>query len=313
MRTQGFSAGVTMKNPHYRSLIIALGLALFASITAFAQSEKIKFKMVPEPNQTVRMRAVQDLELNMSFESETPSEGALPDPVKMMARAVFALTQKVGAPDKEGNVIAEVTYDEVSSELMMNDQPMQIGDKVDNFIGKKIMATFNSRGEMIDLKVPPDLGLPEESFKQLLKSVYGNLPETPLGVGDVATAPLDFTIPLPIPGARPLKIDGLIKFTLVSVEKDATGRTAKFDQTMDGKVVSDMDVPGPIGQIKMSLDFKLNGGGGMVMDVDKGFLKSSDSKMTFGGKLKMAGESGATKPPTINFQGTMKVTVTGSN
>src|SRR5215510_13701272 len=127
-----------MKNPHYRSLIIALGLALFASLTAFAQSEKIKFKMVPEPNQTVRMRAVQDIELNMSFESETLSAGALLELVKMMTRTVFALTQKVGAPDKEGNVSAEVTYDEVSSELMMNDQPMQIGDKVDKFIGKKV-------------------------------------------------------------------------------------------------------------------------------------------------------------------------------
>jgi hypothetical protein len=197
--------------------------------------------------------------------------------------------------------------------MMMNDQPMQIGDKVDQFIGKKITTTFNSRGELIDLKVPPDLGLPEESFKELLKSLYGNLPQTQLGVGEVATAPLDFTIPLPVPGAPPIKIDGLIKSTLVSVEKDATGRTAKFDQTMDGKMVGDLEVPGPTGQIKMSLDFKLNGGGGMLMNVDKGFLKSSDSKMTFGGKLKMTGESSATKLPTINFQGTMKVTVTGSN
>jgi hypothetical protein len=302
-----------MKNPHYRSIIIALGLALFASITAFAQSEKIKFKMVPEPNQTVRMRAVQDMELEMSFESETPSAGALPEPVKMMARAVFALTQKVGAPDKEGNVNAELTYDEVSSEMMLNGQPMQIGDKVDKFIGKKLTATFNSRGEMIDLKIPPDLGLPEETLKELLKSIYGNLPQTPLGVGEVATAPLDFTIPLPVPGATPLKIDGLIKSTLVSVEKDATGRTAKFDQTMDGKIAGEMEVPGPTGKIKMSFDFKLNGGGGMVMNVDKGFLKSSDSKMTFSGQLKMAGESSASKLPTMNFQGAMKVTVTGSN
>jgi hypothetical protein len=302
-----------VKKPDRRSLVVALGLALFASITMFAQSEKIRFKMVPEPNQTVRMRAVQDIELNMSFERETPPAGALPEPMKMIARAVFALTQKVGAPDKEGNVSAEVTYDEVSSEMMMNDQPMQIGDKVDQFIGKKITTTFNSRGELIDLKVPPDLGLPEESFKELLKSLYGNLPQTQLGVGEVATAPLDFTIPLPVPGAPPIKIDGLIKSTLVSVEKDATGRTAKFDQTMDGKMVGDLEVPGPTGQIKMSLDFKLNGGGGMLMNVDKGFLKSSDSKMTFGGKLKMTGESSATKLPTINFQGTMKVTVTGSN
>ncbi|HMB28202.1 MAG TPA: hypothetical protein VKS99_08855 [Blastocatellia bacterium] len=302
-----------MKKPDCRSLAVALGLALFASITMFAQSEKIRFKMVPEPNQTVRMRAVQDMELNMSFESETPSTDAPPEPMKMVARAVFAMTQKVGAPDKEGNVSAEVTYDEVTSEMLINGQPLQIGDKVDKFIGKKITTTFNSRGEMIDLKIPPDLGLPEESLKQLLKSIYGNLPQTPLGVGEVATAPLDFTIPLPIPGAPPMKMDGLIKSTLVSVEKDATSRTAKFDQTMDGKLVGDLEVPGPTGQVKMSFDFKLNGGGGMLMNVDKGFLKSSDSKMTFGGKLKMAGESGATNLPTINFQGTMKVTVTGSN
>jgi hypothetical protein len=302
-----------MKRLNYHSINIALCFAIFASIITFAQSEKVTFKMIPGPNQTVRMRAIQDMELDMSFESETPPAAALPEPVKMMARAVFALTQKVGAPDKEGNVSAEVTYDEVSSEMLVNGQPTQIDDKVDKFIGKKIITTFNSRGEMIDLKIPPDLGLPEESFKQLLKSFYGNLPQTPIGVGEVATAPLDFTVPLPVPGAPPLKIDGQIKSRLVSVEKGATGRTAKFDQTMDGKMVSDMEVPGPNGQIKMSLDFKLNGGGGMVMNVDNGVLKSSDSKVTFGGKLKMAGESGAAKLPTINFQGMMKVTVTGSN
>ena len=302
-----------MKKPNYHLIDIALCFAIIASITTFAQSEKVTFKMVPGPNQTVRMRAIQDMELDMSFESETPSAAALLETVKMMARAVFALTQKVGAQDKDGNVSAEVTYDEVSSEMMVNGQPTQIGDKVDKFIGKKIMTTFNRRGEMIDLKIPPDLGLPEESFKQLLKSFYSNLPQTPIGVGEVATAPLDFTVPLPVPGAPPLKIDGQIKSKLVSIEKGSTGRTARFDQTMDGKMVSDMEISGPNGQIKMSLDFKLNGGGGMVMNVDNGVLKSSDSKVTFGGKLKMAGESSAAKLPTINFQGMMKVTVTGGN
>jgi hypothetical protein len=302
-----------VKKNDYRSPLIALGLALLASLTAFAQSEKVAIKMVPEPNQMIRMKMIHNMEMNLSFEGESPSAGALPEPMKMTARTVFAITQKVGAMDKEGNVSAEVTYDEVSSEMMVNGQPMQIGDKVDKLVGKKITATFNGQGNIIDLKVPPGMGLPEESFRELLKSLYGNLPQTPLGVGEVATAPLDFTLPLPIPGAPPLKIDGQIKYTLVSVEKDATGRTAKFDQTVDGKVVSDLEVPGPTGQIKMSLDFKLNGGGGMVMNVDKSFMKSSDSKMTIDGKLKMAGDSSATKLPTINFQGTMNVTVTGSN
>jgi hypothetical protein len=302
-----------MKRPNYHLIDIALCFAIFTSITTFAQSEKVIFKMVPGPNQTLRMRAIQDMELDMSFESETPSAAALPEPVKMIARAVFALTQKVGAQDKDGNVSAEVTYDEVSSEMMVNGQLTQIDDKVDKFIGKKIMTTFNSRGEVIDLKIPPDLGMPEESFKQMLKSFYGNLPQTPIGVGEVATAPLDFTVPLPVPGAPPLKIDGQIKSRLVSVEKGATGRTAKFDQTMDGKMVNDVEISVPTGKVKMSLDLKLNGDGDMVMNVDKGVLKSSDSKATFGGKIKTTRESSETQLPTANMHGTIKLTVTGSN
>ena len=302
-----------MKRYYYRSSNIALCLALFASTTAFAQSEKIRLKMVPEPNQTVRMRMIQDMEMNMSFENETPSAAPLPEPMKMMARTIFALTIKVGSPDKEGEFTAEMTYDEISSEMTMNGQPMQHGGASGKFIGKKILTTFNKQGEMVDLKMPPDLGVSEESFKKLLKSLYGDLPQTPIGVGEVATAPLDFTVPLPVPGAPPLKIDGQINFKLVSVDKDATGRIAKFDQTVDGKMFSNLEVPGPNGQIKMSLDFKLNGGGDLVMNVDKGVPKSSDSKMTFGGKLKLTGESSEAKLSTINFQGMMKVTVTGSN
>jgi len=302
-----------VKRPDYCSPGIALCLALFASLTAFAQPEKIALKMVPEPNQTVRMRMIQDMELDMSFEVEAPSAEALPGPMKVVARTVFALTHKVGAPDKEGNFTSEMTYDEVSSEMTMNGQPMQFGDATSKFIGQKILTTFNKRGEMIDLKIPPELGLSEESFKKMLKSLYGDLPQTLIGVGEVATTPLDFTLPLPAPGAPPLKIEGQINSKLVSIEKGATGRIAKFNQTVDGKMVSDMEVPRPSGQIKMSLDFKLNGGGDLVMDIDKGVLKSSNSKATFGGKLKMTGASSETKLPTVNLQGTMKTTVTGSD
>jgi hypothetical protein len=302
-----------VKKPDHRSLNISLGLALLASISALAQSEKITLKVVPEPNQTVRMRMVHDMEMNMSYESETPSAPALPPPMKMTIRAVLALTQKIGAPDKEGNVTAEMTYDEFSSETMLNGQPMEIGEVAGKFIGKKAMVTFNNRGEIIDLKMPPDLGLPEEAFKEMLKSFYGSLPQTPIGLGEVATAPLDFTVPIPVSGAPPMKMDGQINFKLVSVEKDATGRIAKFEQTMDGKIVTEREVSLSTGKVKMSLDFKLNGGGDMVINVDKGVLKSGDSRATFGGKIKTTRESSETQLPTTNLQGTIKITVTGSN
>lgn len=302
-----------MKRPDYRSPIFALGLALFASMTVFAQTEKITLKMVPEPNQTVRMRMIHEMEIDVIVEGETTSAEALPETMKVISRAVFALTQKVGAPDKEGNITSEFSYDEVTSETTMNGQPMQLGDAAGKFIGQKILATFNKRGEMVDLKIPPELGLSQESFKTTLKSLYGDLPQTVIGVGEVATTPLDFTLPLPVPGAPPLKIDGHIKYALTSIEQGATGRVAKFNQTVDGKMVSDMDLPRPNGRVKVSLDFKLNGGGDLVMDIDKGVLKSSDSKTTFGGMLKATDESSVTKLPTINMRGTLKTRVTGDS
>jgi len=195
----------------------------------------------------------------------------------------------------------------------MNGQPMQLGDTNGKFTGKKVIATFDKQGEIVDINIPPDLGLPEETFKQMMKSLYGNLPKTPIGVGEVATSPLDFTVPIPVPGAPPLKMDGQMKFKLVSLEKDAAGRIAKFDQTVEGKMVSNLEVPSPNGQIKMSVDFKMNGAGDLVMNVDKGVVNSGNSKATFGGKIKMTGESSETKLPAINLQGTMKITITGSN
>jgi len=302
-----------MKRPYYRSPNIALCLALFASMTAFAQSEKISLKIFPEPNQTVRIRMAQDMELERSYESETPSSAALPGPMKMIVRTAFALTHKIGAPDKEGNFVAEMTYDAVSSETTINGEPMQTDDKSAEFIGKKILTTFNKQGEMIDLKIPPDMGLPEEAFKQMLKSLYGSLPQAPIGVGEIATAPLDFTLPIPVPGASSAKIDGQMKFKLISVEKDATGRIAKFDQTIDGKIVSDAEIPRPNGRLKVSLDFKMSGAGDLVMNVDKGLIKSNGLVVTFNGKVKSTGESSETKLPTIIVQGMIKMTITGSN
>jgi hypothetical protein len=300
-----------MKRPDHRSPIIAICLALFVTMTSFAQSEKVAVRMVPEPNQTVRMKTVQEMELDISFEGDGATADAVPSPMKMQARTVFALTQKVGAPDKEGNLTSELFYDEVSSEMTMNGQPMRLGDADNKFIGKKVLTTFNKRGEMIDFKIPPDLGLSEEAFKKILKSFYGDLSQTAIGVGEVATTPLDFTVPLPIPGAPPLKVDGQIKYTLASIEKEGAGRVAKFNQTIEGKMdAMDVNVSLPTGKAVMNAKFTLNGGGDMVMNVEKGLLRSSDSKITFDGKMKMISESGAAKLPAMNMVGTMKTTAT---
>jgi hypothetical protein len=292
---------------------IAIGIACLTPLTAFAQSEKITLKMIPEPNQTIRMKMVQEMEIEMSFEGDQSTGNFPAGPMKMAAKTVFGMTQKVGPQDKQGNIVSEVTYDELSSEMTMNGQSMQVGDEVGKFIGKKATATFDKQGDLVDIKIPSDLGVPEETFKQLMKSLYGNLPKTPISVGETAATPLDFALPVPVPGAGPLKMDGQIKFKLVSIERGVEGRQAKFDQSLDGKMASVMEVPTPNGAVKMSLDFTMNGVGVMLMNVDKGWIKSSDLKSTFSGKIKPAGEAGEPAPPTMKLQGSMKMMITGSN
>jgi len=194
----------------------------------------------------------------------------------------------------------------------MNGQVMPANDTSGTFIGKKVTVTFDKQGTVLDIKVPADVGVPEESFRQMLKSMYGNLPAISLGVGETTTVPLDFTLPLPVPGAPPLKMEGDVKHTLVSVENDSTGRIANFDHSIVGKVLSDVDLPSPAGKVKMSLDFTLTGGGAMVRDLNKGFVRSSETKATFDGKIKITAESGTPQMPSMNVNVTTKTTTSGN-
>ena len=126
------------------------------------------------------------------------------------------------------------------------------------------------------------------------------------------TVPLDFTLPIPIPGATPMKMEGEVKHTLTSIETGATGRTAKFDHLIDGKLVNELDMPLPTGKVKMSLDFKINGGGAMQTNLDRGIVRSSETKATFDGKIKITGEPNTPPLPSMNLHGTTKTVVTGN-
>ena len=291
---------------------VAVFVACFIWTPAFGQSEKISLRLLPRPNQIVRMRMVQETDVDMSFDSNL-SVPAATIPVALATKTVVEITQKSGPANAQGHIEAEITYEEVSTGVTMNGQAMPANDTSGNFIGKKVTVTFDKEGSVLDIKVPADVGIPEESFRQMLKSMYGNLPAISLAVGETATVPLDFTLPLPVPGAPPLKMDGEVKHTLASIEKDASGRIAKFDHSIVGKMLTDVDMPASTGKVKMSLDFTLSGTGAMLRDLDKGFVRSSETNATFDGKIKITAESGTPQMPSMNLRGTTKTTTTTRN
>jgi hypothetical protein len=278
------------------------------SILALAQNEKVSIRMTPQPNQTVHMKMVQEMDMDISFDGTSPAI-TLPGAMKMNSKSVWSTTQRVGAIDKDGNIETELTYDEAHSEVTMNGQPMTTNDPANKFLGKKVVVKVDTQGNFVDVKLPPDVGLSEAAFRQMFESIYANMPTLPIAVGEVAVAPLDFALPVPLLGAAPLKMDGQAKLKLVSIDKDSAGRSARFENVVDGKMASDVEIPGPGGKIKMNLDFKMSGDGFLVKDIDKGVLRSSESTATFGGKVKMSADSTTPIPP-MSLQGTMKMTVT---
>ena len=296
----------------YSSTVAAI-VVCFISAPAFAQSEKISLRTLPQPNQTVRTRTVQETDVEISFDGNSSLPAAAMVPVKLATKTVVVIVQRSGPANAEGQIEAEITYEEVSSETTMNGQPMPANNPSGTFIGKKVTVTFDKQGSVLDIKVPADVGIPEESFRQMLKSMYGNLPAVSLSVGDSTTVPLDLTLPLPIPGAAPLKMDGDVIHTLSSIERGTTGRIAKFDHSIVGKMLTDLDVTAATGKINMSLDFNIKGNGAMVRDLDQGLVRSSETKATFEGTIKITAAPSTPQMPSMNLHGTTRTTTTSGN
>lgn len=284
-------------------IVVALAVCL-AGAGGSAQTEKVSVRMAPQPGQSIRMDMTQEMDFDLSFDG--PTAAGLTS-MTMQMRSTMALTQKTGPRKADGSVDAEVTYDEFRTELLMNGQAMPAGAG-NEFVGKVVTLTYNRAGEIVGVKGLPAGGIPDDTFKQMMGTLLGNLPTTAIGVGETMTAPLDFSLPLPLPGTGPMKLDGETRITLVSIDKDAQGRSARFRSTVNGKMVNDTP---PAGTNGITFDFTIGGEGTTVMDLDKGVPRSTVSTSTLEGKLGMPAGAAPGNAPGMLMRGTIKVTMTG--
>ena len=281
-------------------------IATLASPAMRAQSDKISLRMAPAPGQTVQMLMTQKMDIEMSLEG-TPVPGLAP--MRMVMQSTMVMTQKTGPRKPDGSIEVEMTYDQIRSELTMNDQTTPAVDANKELIGKPVVVTYSASGEVVGVRgVPAVTGLSDETFRQMLGAFYGNLPVTALSVGETTTAPLDFNLPLPLPGAAALKMTGETILKLVAIDKNAEGRSARFDSTTSGKMASELAAPD--GKSQMKFNFTMSGDGTTVMDLDKGLPRSHLLTSTFVGKMDMPPGAPTAVPPSMNMRGTMNVVVT---
>src|SRR5262245_57460111 len=97
-----------------RRFMVLISIVCGIYTGAWAQSEKIGLRMAPHPNQTVHMRMVQETEVDMSFVTNSTTAAEAMAPVKMATKTLVAITQKSGAANVNGQIEAELTYDEIT-------------------------------------------------------------------------------------------------------------------------------------------------------------------------------------------------------
>jgi hypothetical protein len=294
-----------------------LSLSLFAILfcnfftgDVVAQSDKVSFLTTPKPNQTSRHTVTHEMEMGITFDGEVPESLAAMKTMKMEMKSVLGVVQKTGPLDKDGRLEAEITFDQASAEMTMGGNPIPFGEEIRKFIGKKSKIIFDSKGKVIDFGFSEDMSAMQGAVKQMLQSIYENVPEEPLSIGETAIVPLNMDFPIPLPGAAPIKFDGQVKTKLVALDTTTEGRIAKFDQTTEAKLHNTMNLDSPSGKFAMNIDIKLNGGGTSQIIIDKGLVKASEMKMTIDGRIGITADF---QLPDMLVKGTVKFTVAGTN
>ena len=299
-----------MRFHRFHCVILAGSLAMAVCTSGFGQSEKITVRLAPTPNQTVKMRMIQDMQMELSM----PGAPAIPgmQGMKLGTKSVSAITQKVGPANAAGITETEVTFDESSIETTVNGQPMPMAGATSDLAGKKIVIVTDKDGKAIDVKGMDGISAVADSMTQLVKAAGGNLPTTPIAVGETVTAPLDMALPVPVGAGGAVKMTGEVRYKLVSIDKDPDGsRIARFDITTQGAMAPDSAAPSPIPGMQMKMKVTISGSGTTSYNLDKGVIKSSESRNTMSGTVESEG-AGLQLPP-MAIQGEIKQTINRVN
>jgi hypothetical protein len=206
---------------------------------------------------------------------------------------------------------AEITYDEILVERSINGKPVPVENAGGMLAGKTVTFTYDGKGNVIDVKAPPDIGFSGDSLKEMMGSLV-SLPDVPLAIGETATMPFSMPLPIPSPGEEPLNMKGRARYKLLELLKDGSDRIARFEQTVEAKLDTTVDLPLPSGLAKVYLNFSVTGGGGVQLNVDKGVVKSGDVLSTIDGSMYMIPQGSDKKMQALTVHGTTRTSATSA-
>jgi hypothetical protein len=274
-----FHRGVT-------TTLLTFTFAIATALPAVAQPKKVTVGGRPAPGQAVRLNIVQDADLTMK-----PAEAAAGSPMGPMhlkAKTTTIVSQKVGTPDEKGAIKVEMTYEDITQDVRLNDQPAppEAAEAALKIKGKTLSMTIDANGDMVDVTPPADFPLPPQMIKEMLKQALGLMPKQEIAVGETVTAPFSMSMPLPMPGDPP-QLKGDLKSTLTGVTGAAGSEVAALEQVVTAGV--DATMPGPGGSGDIAIKLQVKGNGTTDWDVKGALVKGSKMTTTISGTFTVPG------------------------
>jgi hypothetical protein len=265
--------------------LLTLTFAMASALPAVAQ-KKIAVGGRPSPGQTIRVNIVQDADLNMK-----PAEAAAGSPMGPMhlkAKTTTVVTQKVGTPDEQGALHVDMTYEDISQEVTVNDQPAppEATEAATKIKGKTLSMVIDSSGEVTNVTPPADFPMPPAMLKDMLKQAFGLMARQEMTVGQTVSAPFTMAMPLPMPGDPP-QLKGDLKSTLTGVSGPAGAEIAALEQVVTAGVDSTM--PGPGGSGDITIKMQVTGKGTSDWDVKGALVKASKMTTNISGTFTIPG------------------------
>jgi hypothetical protein len=264
--------------------LLTLTFAMASALPAFAQ-KKVAVGGRPSPGQTIHINIVQDADLNMK-----PTEVAAGSPMGAMhlkAKTTTVVSQKVGAADDKGALHVDMTYEDITQDITVNDQPAppEAVEAAAKIKGKTLSMTIDGNGEVVEVTSPPEFPMPAGMAKEMLKQAFGLMARQEMTVGETVSAPFAMAMPLPMPGDPP-ELKGELKSTLTGVSGPAGGETAALEQVVTAGVDSTM--PGPGGG-DIAIKMQVTGRGTTDWDVKGAVVKASKMTTSISGTFTIPG------------------------
>lgn len=280
---------------------IAAAMLAYPAFVA-AQTAPLTIRLTPTANQTLHMRMGQQT----TFEIE-PVDGA-PAPIPLPAMTLgmtmtIVATLDVGAADDQGRVEARLTYDDIKADITMNGVPSPMpANPVAQMAGRVFTLVYDREGQIVDFKADV-WDATYDAIKPMLSAMSNTLGATgsvTLAVGETVARPMTLALPFPN-AATPGGLSAEMRFTLNSLTSEGSGRIAHLATAITGQ----MKQPLP-GSVAAAMVMQMTGSGTMDVNVDRGFVKSSEQRITLNAAIDRPAD-GAVPVPPLRMHGTITI------